>query len=133
MNKHNLEDYINELDPSYESEQEAQIGHMLDGYGIPFFYKSPTIIYDQGQNKLQYPSFTIPDYNGTVIDYMSTSYGDRYKYKQQMYEQNQIPAVILTPENMQSSTWQQQLYQKLNNTYNTAQSHQQLPCYQQPL
>lgn len=126
MEDHNLEDYINELDPPYESEQEAQIGHMLDVYGIGFFYKHPTIVYDQGQNKLEYPAFTMPTYGSVVIDYMAESYGDRYKYKQEVYEQNQIPAVIITQEDLQSSTWQQQLYQKLNNTYN------QMPSYQQP-
>ena len=126
MEEHALEDYIDELDPPYESKEEAQIGHMLDEYDIPFFYKHATIVYDQGQNKLEYPAFTIPAYGGVVIDYMRSSYGDRYKYKQEMYEQNQIPAVVITQEDLQGSTWQQQLYQKLNSTYN------QMPSYQQP-
>ena len=131
MKERNLEDYIDELDPPYESKEEAQIGHMLDEYGIPFFYKHPTIVYDKGHNKREYPVFTVPTYDGVVIEYMRSSYGDRYKYKQEMYEQNQIPAVIITHEDLQGSTWQQQLYQILN-TYNQIPGCQQSSCYQQP-
>ncbi len=32
-----LEDELSELDPPYRSRQEAQLGRMLDRYGIPFF------------------------------------------------------------------------------------------------
>ncbi len=34
-----LGDMLTELDPSYESKEELQIGRMLDQYGIPFFYR----------------------------------------------------------------------------------------------
>ncbi len=129
MEENNIEDYIDELDPPYESKEEAEIGHMLDAYGIPFFYKQPSIIYDQGQNRLEYPTFTIPAYGGAIIDYMTESYGDRYKYKQQMYEQNQIPAVIITQDDLKEATWRQQLYQKLN-IYNQMSGYQQSSCYQ---
>ncbi len=39
-----LDDQLAELDPPYESEGEARIGHLLDKYGIPFFYRQATII-----------------------------------------------------------------------------------------
>ena len=115
MKEKKLEDYINELDPPYESKEEAQIGHMLDEYGIPFFYKHPTIVYDQGQNKLEYPAFSMLTYGGAIIDYMKDGYGSRYKYQKELYEQNQIPALLVTPEYLKSPTWQQQLYQQINN------------------
>ena len=109
-----LEDRLEQPEPSYSSEEEAQIGDMLDQYGIPFFYQQATIVYDQGENKLIYPAFTLPDYGPAIIDYMKESYGDKYKYKSELYEQNQMPAVLITPEYLKSPVWQQQLYQQLN-------------------
>ena len=47
-----LEDKLTELDPPYESLEELQIGRMLDQYGIPFFYRQPTVVYHQGQNEI---------------------------------------------------------------------------------
>jgi len=64
-----LEDRLTDLDPPYESEQERQIGRMLDQYGIPFFYRQPTIVYQDGQNELWKPAFTLPSYGGLVVDY----------------------------------------------------------------
>ena len=110
-----LEDRLEQPEPSYSSKEEAQIGDMLDQYGIPFFYQQIAIVYDRGENKLIYPAFTLPDYGGAIVDYMKESYGDRYKYKSELYEQNQMPAVMITPEYLKNPVWQQQLYQQLNN------------------
>ena len=54
-----LEDMLTELDPLYESKEELKIGRMLDQYGIPFFYRQATIIYDQGKNEVWKPSSSI--------------------------------------------------------------------------
>ena len=43
----NLEYFMGKLDPPYETKEEAQIGHMLDQFGIPFFYKQATLVQDQ--------------------------------------------------------------------------------------
>jgi len=57
-----LEDKLTELDPPYESLEEFQIGRMLDQYGIPFFYRQPTVVYHQGQNEIWQPSLTLSSY-----------------------------------------------------------------------
>ena len=133
MNQTNtLEETIENSLEILDETGESKIASMLDSYGIPFFYKEPTIVYDKGDNKLIYPVFTLPSYGGTIIDYMQESYGDKYKYKQELYQQNQMPAAIITPQELKSSTWQQQLYQKLNDTYSQMQSSQQANCYHQP-
>ena len=73
MKNEELTDMLTELDPPYESKDEMKIGRMLDQYGIPFFYKQPTIIYDQGKNEIHKPSFTLFSYGSTVIDYVADS------------------------------------------------------------
>ena len=65
-----LQDMLTELDPPYESIEELRIGRLLDQYGIPFFYKQATIIYDQGKNEIWKPTFTLFSYGGLVIDYV---------------------------------------------------------------
>ena len=109
-----LEDMLTELDPPYESREELQIGHMLDQYGIPFFYRQPTIVYDQGKNEVWYPTFTLFCYDGLVIDYVAESGGqnrqDSILQKQQIYRYNQIPAAVLGPKYLDNPSWQQELY-----------------------
>ena len=110
--KDELADMLTELDPPYESKEELQIGRMLDQYGIPFFYKQPTIVYDGKANEVHKPSFTIFSYGGTVIDYIAGSDEDRM-HRQQLYRYNQIPAVVLGPKSLTGNNWQQSLYEKL--------------------
>ena len=39
-----LEYYIGKLQPPYELKAQAEIGRMLDQYGIPFFYQHPMLV-----------------------------------------------------------------------------------------
>ncbi len=115
-----LEDMLTELDPSYESKEELKIGRMLDQYGIPFFYRQATIIYDQGQNEVWKPSFTVYPYGGLVIDYVPGSeqgQKDELLRKEQVYRYNQIPAVLLGPKDLTESNWEAVLYEKLKQIY----------------
>ena len=66
-----LEYYIGKLQPQYGSAGQAKIGRMLDTYHIPFFYKEPLLVWEDGQRKLRRPDFTLPTYNNTVIEYTS--------------------------------------------------------------
>jgi len=64
-----LEDRLGPLEPPYKSRGEAQVGRLLDRYGIPFFYEQPTLVLDRGRHRLWRPDFTLPDYNGLVVEY----------------------------------------------------------------
>jgi hypothetical protein len=111
---------LTELDPPYESKDELKIGRMLDQYGIPFFYRQATIIYDQGKNEIQKPSFTLYPYGGLVIDYVPGSTEDQKDEllrRQQVYQYNQIPAVLLGPEDLTESNWQDVLYKRIQQAY----------------
>ena len=115
-----LESMLTELDPPYESKDELKIGRMLDEYGIPFFYKQATIIYDQGKNEIQKPSFTLYPYGGLVIDYVAGS-GEEQKdellRREQMYRYNQIPAVLFGPKDLAEPNWQDVLYKRIQQAY----------------
>ena len=62
-----LEDRLDPLEPPYRSRGEAQIGRLLDRFGIPFFYEQPTLICDRGRHRVWRPDFTLPTYNGISL------------------------------------------------------------------
>ena len=103
MNPNNIrtdsEDEISELDPPYRSRQEAQLGRMLDRYGIPFFYDQPVLVYHDGRHEIVKPAFTLPTYAGLVVEYAEEA-EDTHR-RQRMYHDNGIAAVIVQPEDLQ--------------------------------
>jgi len=108
-----LEKSLADLEPPYESEPEQRIGRLLDQYGIPFFYRQPTIIYDQGRNQIMKPSFTLLSYGGAVIDYIPDTANDPRIRQEQLYRYNQIPAVVLGPPDLDKPNWDVNLYKRL--------------------
>ena len=108
-----LEGMLSELDPPYESIEELKIGRLLDKYGIPFFYKQATIVYDQGKNRIAKPSFTLLSYGGAVIDYVNATEEQKMLQKEQLYRYNQIPAVVVGPPDLDKPNWDKNLYEKL--------------------
>jgi len=108
-----LEGMLSELDPPYESIEELKIGRLLDQYGIPFFYKQATIVYDQGRNRIAKPSFTLLSYGGAVIDYVNATEEKKLLQKEQLYQYNQIPAVVIGPPDLDKPNWDKNLYEKL--------------------
>ena len=108
-----LEDMLTELDPPYESKEELEIGRLLDQYGMPFFYKQATIIYDQGKNEIWHPTFTLPQYGCAIIDYIDNTDTQSLDQRIQVYRYNQIPATVLGPKDLDKSDFGNDLYQKL--------------------
>ena len=108
-----LEEELDILDPPYQTNQDLKIGRVLDQYGIPFFYRQPTVVMDPHtkQNEIRKPSFTLPQYGCSVIEYIANAQDqDRIL---QTYRYNQIPAAVLGPAEMDNPHWQQDLYQKI--------------------
>jgi hypothetical protein len=108
-----LDEMMTDLDPPYESREELKIGRLLDQYGIPFFYKQATIVYDQGQNRIAKPSFTLLGHGGAVIDYVAAAEQQQLLQREQLYRYNQIPAVVVGPPDLDKSNWDANLYRKL--------------------
>jgi len=92
-------------------EQEVIIGHLLDQYGIPFFYKQATIIYNDGKNKFLKPTFTLPQYGCAVIDYVPQE--KQAAERINIYHYNQISATLVGPKELDKPNFQQELYEKL--------------------
>jgi hypothetical protein len=122
-NPNELEDLLTELDPPYESRGEFKVGRMLDQYGIPFFYRQATIIYNEGQNEIWKPSFTLYSYGGAVVDYVAGS-GEKHQEqvlsRDRIYRYNQIPATVLGPPDLDKPNWDKDVYAKLEQLYRQA-------------
>ena len=112
-----LEDRLVGPDYPYESKEEAVIAKMLDSYGIPFLYKQPTLVIENGKRMIEYADFFLPTFNGLAIDYIIESNSATYRRKKNIYQDNQIPAVQVTHKDMQSSGWQKKLFNSLQNIY----------------
>ena len=112
-----LEDMLADLDPPYESVEELKIGRLLDQYGIPFFYKQPMVIYNEGKNEIWKPSFTMYSHGGAVIDYVPGTGEDHISQRQKLFCYNQIPAVVLGPKDLDEPNWDEKLYEKLQQAY----------------
>ena len=116
-----LEYYLGKLQPPYDSAGQAKIGRMLDEYGIPFFYRQPTLICEHGRRTLWRPDFTLPTYNNTVIQYDLAAQGTlgagNRRRTSDAYRLNGIAALFLEPSDLAMSDWQQRLYNRLEESY----------------
>jgi len=99
-----IEDRLGPLEPRYRSRGEAQVGRLLDRYGIPFFHELPTIIYNRGRYRVWHPDFTLPGYNGLVVEYAGMpdrpDYMAGIRQKQRAYKANDIPAIFIYPRDL---------------------------------
>lgn len=113
-----LEDRLDPLEPPYRSRGEAQVGRMLDQYGIPFFYEQPTLIYDRGHHRIWQPDFSLPTYDGLIIEYAGMmdipDYAAGIRHKQRAYAANGIPAVFVYPEHLAAPGWPERLVERLH-------------------
>lgn len=112
-----LEDRLAPWEPPYKSRGEAQVGRLLDRYGIPFFYESPWAVHDNGRQRTWHPDFTLFSYRGLVLEYAGMP--DRPDYmagirkKERVYAQNNIPAVFLYPQDLRGRHWPTQVVERI--------------------
>jgi hypothetical protein len=108
---------LGKLEPPYKSRGEAQIGRLLDRYGIPFFYEQPLIVYDRGRHRIWHPDFTLPQYNGLVVEYAGMpdkpDYMAGIRHKQKVYKLNEIAAMLVYPSDLTGPDWPVRLYEML--------------------
>ena len=120
-----LEDKLVSPEYPYESKEEASIAKMLNAYGIPFFYKQPTLVIENGKRCIEYADFFLPTYNGLAIDYIIESNSAIYRRKKNVYQDNQTPAVLMSRKNMQGPDWQKKLFNRLQNIYRSRSAYRQ--------
>jgi hypothetical protein len=113
-----LEYYLGKLQPQYDSEGQAMIGRMLDEYGIPFFYKQATMVFDNGHRTIWRPDFTLPTYNNAVIQYCPSNNGSPIATsKSDLAKGNNIAALFLNGSDLVGPDWQKRLYDRLEELY----------------
>jgi hypothetical protein len=113
-----LEDRLAPDEPPYKSRGEAQVGRLLDRYGIPFFYEQPRLVMDRGRHRIWRPDFTLPSYDSLIVEYAGMpdlpDYMAGIRHKQQVYRTNEIPALFLYPADLRGPSWPAEVIAKIN-------------------
>ena len=115
--KSTLDDKIDSRLYPYQSQEHKTIADTLSSYGIPFFYKQPMLVIQNGQRMIEYSDFFLPTYKGLAIDYIVESNSGVFRRKKNVYQDNQIPAVLISKKDLRRQGWQKQLYHKLESVY----------------
>lgn len=119
-----LEDRLAPWEPPYKSRGEAQVGRLLDRYGIPFFYEHPRTVHDAGRQRTWHPDFSLFSYRGLVLEYAGMpdrpDYMQGIRKKQRVYAQNNIPAVFVYPQDLRGPQWQAQVIERIRSTYHAS-------------
>ena len=114
---HTLDDKVDENLYPYETKEHKAIADTLNSYNIPFFYKQPMLVIENGKRMIEYADFFLPTYNGLAIDYIIESNSGVFRRKKNIYQDNQIPAVVIGKKDIRKPTWASQLYSKLQQVY----------------
>ena len=120
MNLHasRLEDRLGPLEPPYRSRGEAQVGRLLDRYGIPFFYEHPLQVYDRGTYRTWHPDFVLPTYDGLILEYAGMpdrpDYMQGIRHKQKVYQANEMRALFVYPEDLKGPRWPERVLERIS-------------------
>ncbi len=113
-----LEDQLGPEEPSYKSRGEAQVGRLLDRYGIPFVYEQPRVVAARGKSSIWRPDFTLPGFDDLVVEYAGMPDRPEYmagvRFKQEAFEANGIPAMFVYPGDLSGPNWPQRLYGRID-------------------
>jgi len=112
-----LEDRLAPHEPPYRSRGEAQVGRLLDRYGIPFFYEHALLVYDRGRYRIWHPDFTLPKHGQLIVEYAGMpdkpDYAAGIRHKQEAYQANHIPSLFLYPRDLQGPGWPERIVDRI--------------------
>ena len=111
-----LDYYLSDPKPHYESKGQEMISQMLDKYGIAFYYKDPILVWENGERKIKRPDFSLPIYNNAVIVYAPVA-DETVRHDNRVYKENDIAALFIKDSNLAEPNWKQKLYDKLEEIY----------------
>ena len=110
-----LEDRLGPLEPPYRSRGEAQVGRLLDRYGIPFQHEQPTLVYDRGRPRTWHPDFTL--YDGLILEYAGMmdvpDYAAGIRHKQRAYARNGLRTLFVYPRDLTGRNWPERLVARI--------------------
>ena len=81
------------------------------------------LVIQNGQKSIEYADFFLPTYNGLAINYIKESNSAIFRRKKNVYQDNQIPAVLVGKKDIKKPNWQSQLYSKLQQIYHRNPSY----------
>lgn len=117
VNASRLEDRLDPNEPPYRSRGEAQVGRLLDRYGIPFFYEQAMLVCDHGSHRIWHPDFTLPTYGGLIVEYAGMPDVPEYmvgvRHKDRVYRASGIPVVFIYPDDLKGSQWPEQILDRI--------------------
>lgn len=121
VNAPRLEDRLGPNEPPYKSRGEAQVGRLLDHYGIPFFYEHPLTVHDRGRDRVWHPDFTLPQYAWLILEYAGmpdkADYMAGIRHKRNAYDTNGIPAVFIYPQDLRGPYWREEVHSTILTAY----------------
>jgi hypothetical protein len=104
-----LDDRVEALEPPYRSRGEAQVGRLLDRYGIPFFHEYPLLVLDRGRYRTWHPDFYLPAHGGLIVEYAGMpnvpDYMAGIRHKEEVFRENRVPALFLYPWHLRRDDW----------------------------
>lgn len=119
-----LEDRLGPLEPPYRSRGEAQVGRLLDRYGIPFFYELPLMVHDRSRYRLWHPDFALPEQGWLVVEYAGMpdvpDYAAGIRHKREVYKANAITAVFIYPVDLVGPKWPDEILARIQRTVSTS-------------
>lgn len=114
----------------YRSRGEAQIGRLLDRYGIPFEYERPTRVnLPEGRVSLWRPDFTVfpetdegqhgvDQAHSMIVEYAGMPDRHDYRlgmdYKQHVYGLNGYAALFALPQDLEGPAWPERLRERID-------------------
>ena len=131
-----LEDRLGQHEPPYRSRGEAQVGRLLDRYGVPFVYEAPTVVHDRGRDRMWHPDFTLPTYGNMVVEYAGMmdvpDYAAGIQHKSRAYARNGIPAMFVYPQDISGRDWPAALMAKIYQAYRETVRRHRIPGMNPP-
>jgi hypothetical protein len=112
-----LEDQLGPGEPPYRSRGEAQVGRLLDRYGLPFVYEQATLVYDRGRCRTWHPDFSLPHYGGLVVEYAGMmdvpDYAAGIRHKRRAYARNGLRVLFIYPRDLSGPAWPARLAERI--------------------
>lgn len=100
----------------FKSCGERAIAGLLAARGLGYFYEHPLAVIAEGKTRIWYPDFQLPDY-GLLIEYFGRpddpAYAAGMAKKRRVYQDNGLPALLLTPAALERADWQQHLLDRI--------------------
>ena len=112
--KTTLPEQLNYQFEKYIHQQERVIAEMLDHYDISFIYQRPIYVYDMYNPCIITPSFVMLDYKDLIIDYLPSNSIEDVEFKKDLYNQNNLDAIVFNKQYLAKDNWQKDLYEKIN-------------------